>query len=478
MSPIIIVLIGIATVLVSIIVLRLHAVVALLLAALVTGLLTTQAHLYDFAIHKGLSEAEAQAQSVQAIGKRLSTAFGNTAGRIGILIALASIIGTALLRSGGAERIIRSFLGLVGKKNASLALLSSSFTLAIPVFFDTVFYLMIPLVKSMSVRDTRKFSLYLMAVIAGGVMAHSLVPPTPGPLFVAQELGIDLGIMMIGGLVVGAITVICGYGYALWANKRWDLPMRDTADISIDELKVIAEKKQEDLPGVWLSILPILLPVLLIAGNTILGVTLGQHKDTLSDFSSRLLHFFAVIGDSNIALFIAAVIAMYLLWRRVKDVKLFKKYISESLMSGGVIVLITAAGGAFGQMLQQTDIGSSIETLAANYQMAILPLAFLVTAVVRTAQGSATVAMVTAIGVMSGLSTAGELAFHPVYLALVIGCGSKIFAWMNDSGYWVVSTMSGMEEGESMRHFSYLLTVMGVSGLIAVMILAAIFPLV
>ncbi|MEZ4994054.1 MAG: GntP family permease [Saprospiraceae bacterium] len=470
MDPILIVLTGIAVVLFCIIVLRLHAFIALLFAALITGLLTADIHIYDFAIGKGMSDAQARAMSTQLIGKRLSTAFGNTAGKIGILIALASIIGTALMRSGGAERIIRSFLNLIGKKRASLAFLSGSFTLAIPVFFDTVFYLMIPLVKSISVRDTRKFSLYLMCIIAGGVMAHSLIPPTPGPLFVAQEMGIDLGVMILGGLVVGAITVICGYFYALWANKKWDLPMRDTPDISIEELKVISEKKQEDLPGLWLSVLPILLPILLIAGNTLLNVTLAD--------DSPMIKLFSILGDSNIALLLAAVIAMYLLWTRIKEVEQFKKYMYEALVSAGIIILITSAGGAFGQMLQQTNIGSRIEGLATSYQMAILPLAFIITAVVRTAQGSATVAMVTAIGVMSGFTESAGLPFHPVYLALVIGCGSKIFAWMNDSAFWIISRMSGMDEKESIRHFSMLLLVMGLSGLVAVMILATLFPLV
>ena len=129
-------------------------------------------------------------------------------------------------------------------------------------------------------------------------------------------------------------------------------------------------------------------------------------------------------------------------------------------------------------MMQQTGIGIKVAELASHYQMAILPLAFVITAVVRTAQGSATVAMVTAIGVMSGLANMADLAFHPVYIALVIGCGSKIFAWMNDSAYWIITKMVGMTEKETIRHFSYLLAVMGVSGLVAVMILAQVFPMV
>ena len=220
MDPILIILIGTIVVLFCIIVLKLHAVISLLLAALITGLLTSPELIFNYGIHSGFSEQEAISLSQITLGKRLAIAFGNTSGKIGILIALASIIGTSLMKSGGAERIVRSLLGLFGKKNTSLALLSGSFVLAIPVFFDTVFYLMIPLVKSLGIKNTKKFGLYLMTVIAGGVMAHSLIPPTPGPLFVAEEMGIDIGAMILGGLAIGIITVISGYLYAIWANRK------------------------------------------------------------------------------------------------------------------------------------------------------------------------------------------------------------------------------------------------------------------
>lgn len=467
MSPILVILIGTAVVLFCIIRLKLHAAISLLLAALVTALLTTPELIMAFAQHKGMSEAEALAFSNVSVGKRLATAFGNTSAKIGILIALASIIGVALMRSGGAERIIRGLLSLFGKKNTSIALLSGSFTLAIPVFFDTVFYLMIPLVKSLTVRNPRKFSLYLMAIIAGGVMAHSLIPPTPGPLFVAEEMGIDLGAMIIGGIVIGAITVAAGYIYALWANKKWDLPMRDTPDISVEELKQYSEKSATELPSLGLSLLPILLPLLLITGNTFSGMLMEK-----GSMGHKVL---TTIGDANIALFISAIIAMFILWKQLKDQAAFKKFITEALASAGMIILITASGGAFGQMLQQTGIGVQVGELAANYQLALIPMAFIITAIVRSAQGSATVAMITAMGVMSGVIGTG-LAFHPVYLALAIGCGSKIFAWMNDSAFWIITQMSGMEVQETIRHFSILLMVMALAGLIAIMALSILFP--
>ena len=476
MDPILILLIGTAVVLFCIIVLKLHAVVSLLFAALVTGFLTSPDLIYNYAVHSGISAQQAEVMSQMSIGKRLATAFGNTSGKIGILIAFASVIGMSLMRSGGAERIVRGLLGLFGKKNTSLALLTGSFTLAIPVFFDTVFYLMIPIVKSMGVRNPRKFGLYLMTIIAGGVMAHSLVPPTPGPLFVAQEMKIDLGTMMLAGIGIGIITVAGGYAYSLWVTKKWDLPMRDTPDISIENLKEYSERENKDLPDLWISLLPILLPILLITGNTIFNMIYGG-SNSISSTQQIILNIFSTLGDANIALAVSSAIALALLWSRLKDVKQFKKYIYESLSSAGIIILITASGGAFGQMLQQTGIGIRIEGLASNYQMAILPMAFLITAAVRTAQGSATVAMVTAIGVMSGLVTAG-LSFNPVYLAMAIGCGSKIFAWMNDSGYWIISKMSGMEQKETIRHFSVLLVVMGLTGLVAVMVLSKVLPLV
>lgn len=477
MGSIAIVLTATAVVLFSIIKLKQHAAVSLLLAALVTALLTSHDLLIEYAQHSGMSESEALTFANIPVGKRLANAFGNTSAKIGILIALASIIGTALMHSGGAEQIIRRLLRFFGEKNTSVALLSGSFTLAIPVFFDTVFYLMIPLIKSMAVRNPRKFSLYLMTVIAGGVMAHSLIPPTPGPLFVAEEMGIDLGTMMLGGIGIGIITIAAGYAYAVWANKKWNLPMRDTPDISIAHLKKISSKNKNELPGLLPSLLPIVLPILLITGNTFSKMLTENNPGNLSSFQSSFVKVLTTLGDANVALLISAAIALMLLWRQLNDSKIFQKHVAEALGSAGMIILITSSGGAFGQMMQQTGIGIRIGELAANYQVALLPLAFFITAGVRSAQGSATVAMITAIGVMGGVTTV-DLTFHPVYLALAIGCGSKIFAWMNDSGFWIISKMSGMEIKETIQHFSMLMVVMALSGLAAIMIFSTILPLV
>ena len=477
MNSLLIVAIGIVVVLFCIIVLHLHVLISLLFAALITGILCSQNQLYQYALHSGMVDAEATRFSLQTIGTRLSNAFGNTAAKIGMVVIFASIIGSALIKSGGAERIIRSLLKLVGEKNAAVAFLSGSFVLAIPIFIDMVYFLMIPLVKSLSIHNPRKFSLYLSCGVGGGVMAHAMIPPTPGPSFVAKELNVNLGIMLVMGIIVGIFTIICGYMYALWANKKWTLPMRDTPDITIQELKEKSELKQDDLPGLGVSLLPVVLPVILIASNTILGLYFDKQDTNLNSFQRAMIGFFEIVGDSNIALFLSAFFALLLLWRRLKNTKAFQKVLTEAVISAGMIVLIISAGGTFGQMLQQTGVGVQIAEMASVYKAFILPLAFLITAVVRTAQGSATVAMVTTIGIMKGFSHAEVLGFHPVYLALVIGCGSKIFSWMNDSAFWIVTEMSGMKESETVRFFSYMLTIMGTAGLVAVMILSKVFPL-
>ncbi|MEI6945748.1 SLC13 family permease [Paraflavisolibacter sp. H34] len=468
---------GIVAVLFCIIVLRLHVLISLLFAALVTGLLCAQPQLYQYALHSGMTAAEAEKFSQQAIGYRLSHAFGNTAAKIGLVVIFASLIGSALIKSGAAERIIRSLLKGVGEKNAALAFLSGSFSLAIPIFIDMVYFLMIPLVKSMGVHNPRKLSLYLSCGVGGGVMAHAMIPPTPGPSFVANELSVNHGIMMVMGIIVGILTILCGYIYSVWANKKWDLPLRDTPDSTIEELKEKSQLSLTDLPGLGISLLPVVLPLVLIAGNTVLTLFVEDRVTDVHSALGRVIAFFHLVGESNIALFISAFFALLLLWRRMADAKAFQKVITEAVTSAGMIVLIISAGGAFGQMLQQTGIGVQIGEMASVYKSFILPLAFLITAVVRTSQGSATVAMVTTIGVMKGFSSAAILGFHPVYLALVIGCGSKVFSWMNDSAFWIITEMSGMRERETVRYFSCMLTVMGIAGLVFVMILSKVFPL-
>lgn len=472
MSPIYLLIIGLIAVLGSILIMRLHPILALLLGALAVGFLTPSSLLEQYALANGFTAGQVQDLLDQTLGERIAIGFGNTAEKIGLLIVLASIMGKCLLDSGAAERIVRSMLTVFGEKKTPVAFVASSFLLGIPIFFDTVFYLMIPLARAMGVRKQKVYALSVMAIIAGGTMAHSLVPPTPGPLFAAGALGVGIGLMIIMGTIVGLACSGMGMLYAVWLNARQDIPLRTTADASIEDLKAWLNKDTTQLPSFFIANLPIALPVFLIAGSTIISnVTIA--------IPESIQVFFKLAGDPVIALFAGTVISLFLLARQhFYRLKELKKPVEEAIYSAGTIILITSTGGAFGTMLQQTSIGNWLIDMAPHYKLATLPLAFFVTAVIRTAQGSATVAMITAVGMLTVLNTPGALHFHPVYLAIVIGCGSKLFPWMNDSGFWIICKMSGFTEGETIRNFSILLTIMGITGLIVTMVLAELFPLI
>ena len=501
MDPLIILLIGMAVVIGGVLWLRLHAFVALIGGALVVGSLATpdainQSVMNDTRIEKDirkqatnrlgqddsnltnlvqeLHKTKAKHTAAQSVISRVTGAFGKACGSLGILIAMAAIIGKCLLDSGGAERIIRSALGLLGEKRAPLAFTGSGFLLGTPVFFDTVFYLMIPLGKALATRFRENYGLYILTIVAGATMAHSRVPPTPGPLFVAVQLDVDLGLMIIMGLVVGSVACATGYIYAKFVNghKKWHVPLRDSPDSPLAKLEEIVQREDKSLPPLGLALLPVLLPIALIAGNTIL-------EELVTEPPVGLATFLGVVGDKNIALIISAIVALGLLALQKRgDKQALFDSVQSALASGGVVILITAAGASFGTMLQQTNIAASIRELAEQYKITglmVLPMAFLVTAVVRTAHGSATVSMITSVGIFAGM--AATLPFHPVYLAMAIGCGSKPFPWMNDSGFWVINRMSGMTIGETIRSVSFLMTAMAIDGLIAVMLLAWLFPM-
>jgi gluconate:H+ symporter, GntP family len=426
----------------------------------------------DFVIEPHLY-ASAVKESKQTVASRVASGFGSTAGKIGILIAMASIIGKCLLDSGAADRIVRTALAKFGEKFAPLSFVFSGFLLGVPVFFDTVFYLMIPLGKAMQLRTGRNYLLFVLTIVAGATMAHSLVPPTPGPLVVAEELGVDIGMMIIAGCCVGFFTAGFGYLYAsMFANKIWTLPLRETSDFSLKDLEALSNRKESELPPLWLSILPIVLPVVLIAGYSVIKALEVEMSPTVATIA-------ATLGDKNIALILSAMIAMLTLIRsRGLSRKELADAVGASLASGGIIILITSAGGAFGKTLQATGVATLIQDLSVTSPAMIITMAWLITAAIRTAQGSATVAMMTAVGILGGLAQSGSLPFHPVYLALAIGCGSKPIAWMNDSGFWVITRMSGMTEGEGLKYITPMTTLMGVVGLIVTIVGAILFPMV
>jgi GntP family gluconate:H+ symporter len=267
-----------------------------------------------------------------------------------------------------------------------------------------------------------------------------------------------MGTMILGGIIIGAVAASSGFVYALWANRHWEIPLRAAAGVSAAEVERLANRDESTLPPLLLALTPIVVPVVLIA---------------LGNSGNRVLQ---TLGEKNLALTIAAAIGLLMVARhgRANPTALA----AQALGSAGVMVLIISAGGAFGEVVRQTGIATILRNQMPASKLALLPLAFLLTSAVRTAQGSAIVSMVTAVSVVGPVAAAGSLGFHPVYLALAIGCGSKPIAWMNDAGFWIIGQMSGMTEGETLKTVSVMMAIMGVVGLLAVMAGAWLFPLV
>lgn len=495
------VLLSVAVVLLAVLWLRLHALLALLAAGLLVAVLTPPEALERYAAR----QVERETMTVKAADKfvdsggasRLAAAFGDTAGQVGILIALASIVGICLMESGAAATIVDRTLAVVGSRRAPEALMVSSFMLGIPVFFDTVFYLMVPLARSLRRTVGRDYVLFILAILAGGSIAHSLVPPTPGPLQVAEIIGIDIGTMMTAGLLIGGCSSILSLAAARLINRWVGVPLRSIGEDAeqpegdqarADEASAGAFMQGDrKVPGggfamaassgppLALALAPILLPLILIASRTIWPMLVDTAD--VSGLGGSIGDAIAMVGDKNVALGIAAVIAMFLL-RYAPSADRRRHAVQKALSSGGTIILITAAGGAFGAMLRQAGIADAVADLTDGVPgLALLPIAFLVTASIRTLQGSSTVAMITAAGVLQGFAVAGVLPFHPVYLAMAIGSGSKPISWMTDSGFWVICKMSGMTEAEGLRTVSPMSTAMGFSGLLFTMLGAWLFPL-
>jgi GntP family gluconate:H+ symporter len=461
-----------------------HAFLTLLLAGILVASLSSDANLRRYAEKDAGKLGLSGAASLQFVDKfadsgaaiRLTSAFGEMAGKIGILIALASVIGQCLFESRAASTIVERMLKIIGPRFAPEAMAASSFVIAIPVFFDTVFYLMIPLARSLRVKLGKDYVLFILAIFAGGAIAHSLVPPTPGPLFVAEEFGVEIGTMLAAGLFIGGCTSFCSLLAARAINRMVSVPLRDDADSPIDLNSVQADRRdagQDQLssPGLIESLLPIAVPVLLISLGSIVVYLLDSRIVSESAWT-RLAE---VVGEKNTAITFGAVFAMSLMRYCPADRR--ATLITRSLAAAGGIILITSAGGAFGAMLRQAGIAEAVGELAKGVPgLMLLPVAFVVTAAIRTLQGSATVAMITAAGVLQGFAHAETLPFHPVYLAVAIGVGSKPISWMTDSGFWIITRMSGMTESEGLKTVSILTIAMGVFGLTITMLCAWVLP--
>lgn len=446
--PFVVLLLSVAMVVILITRWRFHPFVALMLSAIFVGLLSP-----------ALPPVPGQNPLVTVIELPMAE-FGIMASKIAWVIALAAVIGAAMMESGAAEQIVNQLLKILGENRAALALLISGFVLSIPVFFDTVFFLMVPLAITLARKTGRSFVLYVVAIGGGGVISHSIVPPTPGPLIMAETLGIDLGIVILSGIAAGVIPAIVALGVAKWLNKKLNIPLR-ISDQSVTSVP--------NPPSLALSVLPIVVPLIMISFASIVQAINGD-----------IPGWIAFQGNKNIAMGAGAFLALSM-WAKTQKLgsKDLWEAIAKPLEIAGVIILITSAGGAYGAMIQHSGIGKAISLATQKFSVPYILLAWIIAAVMKTAQGSGTVSMITSSAIMTALiGPEFNLPYHPVYIFLSIGFGSMFIAWMNDSGFWVVTRMSGFTEKEGLQTWTFLLAIIALVGLLQVLLLSWILPLV
>ncbi len=419
---------------------KIHPFITLLLAGILTGLVS------------GLD--------VASVITNLTQGFGGTLKSIGIVIAFGTIIGTFLEKSGGAKTMANTILKIVGEKRAALAMNLTGFIVSIPVFCDSGFVILSAINKALSKRTGISLSVLAVSLGTGLYATHVFVPPTPGPLAAAATLGADIGLVIIFGLVVSIPTAFSGLIWARIYCRRFNIIPEQT------------EPDMENIPqagGSARVFAPLVVPIVLIALKSIAGYpTFPFGKGYLYDVC-------VLIGHPVIALLIGVFISFGLKKNNKAKNNRFE-WVSDGLKNAGSIILITGAGGAFGAVLRATGVGDVIGEYMSQWQLGIL-LPFLIAAVLKSAQGSSTVAIITTAALMTPLlAPLGlEQPFAKALVVLSIGAGSMTVSHLNDSYFWVVSQFSDMDTPTALRCHTLATLTQGLVGIGIIFILSIIF---
>lgn len=471
--PFVVLGVSVTFVIVGISVLRLHAFLALIGAALLAGVMSS-------ALPPDLKDLE-KGKWLRAV-ELATEGFGKTAGDISIVIGMATLIGMSMMHSGAADKVVRRFLGVFGEKRAAVAVLVSTYFLSIPIFFDTMFMLMAPLAMALTLRTKGNFTLFVLAVCIAGVTTHSMTVPHPGPNAMVASLEVDLGASLYAGILVGALAVGVSWPIIRRVAARTPVPLRETPHTPVSSLAAALDKPESELPGFLGSIMPVVLPIALISLASFWTVAIKDAANgkawaafATSDWFKHAAYTVEFLGNKNIALIIGTALALWLMVRQAKvSGSKLSDMMGPPLETAGVIILITAAGGAFGFMLRNAGVGEAIRMATAGSGINLLFLGWLVAVILRIAQGSATVAMLTTAAMMQPLL--GDLTCNRMYLFLAVGFGAFACSWMNDSGFWVVSRLSGFTEKETLRTWTVSLSIVSVVGLLITLALAAVLP--
>ena len=374
----------------------------------------------------------------------INSGFGSLMTGIGFPIGFGIMMGQILEDSGAAESLAKSILKAFPGKKAPWALGLTAFLLSIPVFFDVTFVILIPLGIAVAKETKRPLAYFAGAIAIGGVGSQTFVPPTPNPLAAATILNFDLSYIIIAGTIVGLAAAV--FSMFVWFRMLdrpgfWDPNKDETGLLDMDAAVV----HRVDLPSPWAAVIPICLPVLAILIGSFWPVVTGSDAPVVIQF----------ISQKTIAILLGLLAAYAILLKRMGWGGL-NESVSKSLKQAGVVLLITGAGGAFGAVIQATNIGEVLIaglTEGQSSTMLILCLTFGIGVLFRVAQGSGTVASITAMTIMA--SVAPSAGCHPVYIALAALAGGNFIGHVNDSGFWVVTNLSGASVTGGLKTYTW-----------------------
>ncbi|WP_326794707.1 GntP family permease [Streptomyces sp. NBC_01808] len=467
---------GIATIIVIVLRTRLDAFVALLVASLVTGFV-------------------AGAPATETLDS-ITAGFGTTLGSIGIVIGLGVGLGKILEVSGAADALARAFVRAFGKGREPWAMGTTGAVVSIPVFCDSGYVIMNPLARSIARVKRAGYVTLALALGCGMTLTHHLVPPTPGPLGVAGILDAELGALVLAGLAFSVVLLPIVIAYARWMGPKLESEVSDEvreavygkaavaagagsgsagapADLSESEFADEPEPERDPAaalgtppPGAkphrmspGLATLPLLVPLLLIIANTVASAIDQNRQGAVGsdDYEpSALPKALAFIGSPVVALLIGIVLAVYVLLPRWTTRSQVGGWLSEAAASAGLIILITGAGGALGQVLRDTGVGDELAEAISSWSLPGVLVPFLIASLVRVAQGSGTVAMITAASVTAPLIDG--LGISALLAALACCAGSMVFSYFNDSYFWVVTRFTGLDGIAAIRGWSGITT--------------------
>ncbi|VDN47550.1 Predicted D-glycerate permease [Petrocella atlantisensis] len=443
--------------------------VILALSIVFIVLATAKFHVHPFLalIIAAYGVAFSSGMSVLDIESTIRSGFGGILTYIGIVIILGTIIGKILEKSGAAIVMADSVLKVVGEKRPGLAMSIIGYIVSIPVFCDSGFVILNSLKKSL-VKKSKASGIMMSVSLATGLYAtHTLVPPTPGPIAAAGNLGLEnqLGLVIMVGLGISIFTMLAGHAWAVYAGKKYTSE-EDTQVIEMDY--EVIKQQYGKLPTTFKAFAPIVIPILLI--------TLGSIANfpTYPFGQDGLFTIMIFLGKPLNALMIGLLFSFSLLPSLSKDT--LTGWVGEGLKDAATIIMITGAGGAFGEVLKATPIGDYLGTSLSTLSIGIL-VPFIIAAALKTAQGSSTVALVTTSALIAPLLPALGLAtvFGKVLTVMAIGAGAMTVSHANDSFFWVVSEFSGMDVSTAYKSQTMATLIQGVATITIVSILTLLF---